>query len=76
MNILTGYLLFAGRGVGGAQFAVGSELIVEVQEVDLIATGEVEEAVVLFAAEEATITVEVETVDIIVTDQTEGLTVE
>lgn len=36
MNVMQGFLLFAGRGVAGATFAIGPELTVEADEATIV----------------------------------------
>lgn len=65
MSFLSGFVLLSGRGVAGATFAIGSELLVEVSEVELIATDEVDTETVIVQTASAEITVGVEAVDIV-----------
>jgi len=75
MSFLSGYLLMSGRGVAGATFAIGAELLVETDEV-LIVCEDVDSAEVIIDYGDADVIVAPEQVDVVLTADAGDLTVE
>lgn len=76
MSWLSSYILLAGRGVGGATFAIGPELTVQADEQTVLVVGAPDVVELLMSADEQTILVDTDAQDVIV-DPAEGeLTIE
>ena len=76
MSFVSGYLVLAGRGVGGATFAIGAELLVDISELDLIAEAQVDTQTVIVDHSEQSLTIAPEVVELILAPADGALTVE